>query len=238
MITLFKSYASHDKSSRLKKAEKIIKILSKHKNITTSKILDIGCGAGYLDSIFNKKSNSFIGIDFVDEREIKSFPFLQANVLNLPFKDNSFDIIICNHVIEHITDQPRLLFEINRLLKKDGICYITSPNKLWPFEPHLKMPFLSFLPKRIADTYVKIAGKGQVYDIYPMTYLQFTRKLKKSFNVENFTLEILKYPYEYGFNNNFYYIFSLSRYLPRWLLKIINYFLPNWILILRKKTIS
>ena len=238
MITLFKSYVSQDKSSRLKKAGKIIKIISRYKNINKSKILDIGCGAGYLDSMLCQKSKLYIGIDFVDERKIRSFPFLRATTLKLPFKDNSFNIIICNHVIEHVHNPDKLLYEINRLLKRDGICYITSPNKLWPLEPHLKLPFLSFLPKRIADAYVKIACKGQVYDVYPMTYSKFTGKLKKLFDVENFTLEILKYPYEYEFDNRFYYVFSISRYLPLSILKIINHFLPNWILILRKKTIS
>ena len=57
MIILFRSYASYNKSSRLKKAEKIIKIISKYKNINKSKILDIGCGSGYLGDVFWKKGD-------------------------------------------------------------------------------------------------------------------------------------------------------------------------------------
>ncbi len=235
---MFRSYAAHDKFSRLKKAEKIVKIISKYKNISKSRILDIGCGAGYLGNILNKKSELYIGVDFVDERQVENFPFFRATALNLPFRNNSFDIIICNHVIEHVTNQDKLLHEINRLLKKDGICYITSPNKLWPLEPHLKLPFLSILPRKIADAYVRLTGKGQCYDIYPMTYSQFNKKLKKLFKLENFTLEILKNPNDYGFDNKIYSIFSMSKYFPKKILNIINYFLPNWILILRKKTIS
>lgn len=238
MIPLFRSYAHHNKNSRLEKAKKIIKIISRYKDIGMSKILDIGCGSGYLDGIVIKQARLHIGVDFVDERKAKDFPFLASSALCLPFKNSSFDIVICNHVIEHVPEQDKVLDEISRVLKKDGICYITSPNKLWPIEPHLKLPFLSLLPRRIADAYVRITNKGKVYDIYPMTYRQFNRKLQRLFNVENFTLEILKSPYHYGFKGNFYSIFAISGHLPKGLLNMINYFLPNWIIILRKKVIS
>lgn len=209
-------------------------ILSKHKDLEKSKILDIGCGSGYLGSILHKKSKKYIGIDFADERKVKDFVFIRSDALNIPLSD-TFDIIICNHVIEHVTDQKKLLHEINRLLKKDGICYVTCPNKLWPIEPHLKLPFLSYLPKKMADTYVKVTGKGKEYDIYPMNYLEFSRKLKILFNLENFSLEILKNPKYYGFDKKIYSVFAISKYFPRFLLDIINNFLPNWIVILRKK---
>lgn len=238
MVHLFRSYAALDKSSRLKKAEKIIKVLSKYKDLEKCKILDIGCGSGYLGSILQEKSKRYIGMDFTDERKVKNFTFIKTDALNVPFKSNSFEIIICNHVIEHVTNQKTLLHEINRLLKKDGICYITCPNILWPIEPHLKLPFLSYLPKKIADAYVRVTGKGKEYDIYSMTYLQFSKKLKFFFNTENFTLKILKNPRYYGFDNKLYSIFSISKYFPKLLLNIINYFLPNWIIILRKKSVS
>lgn len=235
MIPLFRSYAALDKTSRLKKAEKIIKVLSRYKSLERSEILDIGCGSGYLGSILAKLAKRCIGIDVVDERKVKNFKFIKTDALKIPFKPMSFDIIVCNHVIEHVTDQKKLLQKISSLLRKDGICYITCPNILWPMEPHLKLPFLSYLPKNIADLYVRSAGKGEEYDIYPMTYQKFTKKLKKLFSIENFTLEILKNPKYYGFNNNLYLILS---HFPNYFLKLINYFLPNWIIIVKNKSTS
>jgi len=235
---LFRSYAALDKYSRLKKSEKIIKVLSKYKDLKKCKILDIGCGSGYLGSSLQEKSKQYIGIDFTDERKIKNFTFIKTDALNIPLKSNSFEIIICNHVIEHVTNQKKLLHEISRLLKKDGICYITCPNILWPIEPHLKLPFLSYLPKIIANSYVRLTGKGKEYDIYLMTYSEFSKKLKKLFLLENFTLEILKNPKCYGFDNKIYSIFAISKYFPKFSLNIINYFLPTWIIILRKKVVS
>lgn len=237
-MDLFRSYAHHDKNSRLKKSGKIIKIISRYKDIGISKILDIGCGSGYLDSILSKQAELYAGVDFVDERKAEDFTFLVSSALYLPFKNSSFDIVICNHVIEHVPEQDKVLGEINRVLKEDGVCYITSPNKLWPIEPHLKLPFLSLLPRRIADAYVRIAGKGKNYDIYPMTYAQFSNKLERLFRIENFTLEILKAPNEYGFEGKLYSILAASKHLPKAVLDFINLFLPNWIIILRKKSIS
>ena len=149
--------------------------------------------------------------------------------------NNSFDVIICNHVIEHVKWQDEVLGEISRVLKKDGICYMTCPNKIWPMEPHLKLPLLSMMPGKIADAYVRLAGKGECYDIYPMTYSKFSRKLKKLFRIENFTFEVLKNPSSYGFEGRLYSAFSISRHMPAALLQLLNHFLPNWILILRKK---
>lgn len=234
---MFRSYASHDKGSRLEKAQKIIRVISRYKSLDESNVLDIGCGSGYLGSILGKKAKSYTGMDFIDERKVRDFCFLISTALGLPFKSGSFDIVICNHVIEHVPDQDKVLDEISRVLKKDGICYITSPNKLWPIEPHLKLPFLSLLPGRIADAYVRIAGKGKNYDVHPMTYAEFNNKLKRLFRIENYTLEILKSPYHYGFRGKFYSIFLISRHLPKGLLNLINHFLPNWIIILRKKHI-
>ena len=231
---MFRSYAALDRLSRLKKAEKIVKILMKYKNLEKCEILDIGCGSGYLGMLLHKKSKHFVGIDFTDERKVKGFAFLRSDALKVPLKSDSFDIIVCNHVIEHVTNQKKLLQEISRLLKKDGICYMTCPNRIWPMEPHLRLPFLSYLPKSLADIYVRAAGRGKEYDICPMTYYSFSKKLKKYFNLENYTIEILKNPVYYGFGKA-YSIFSISRYFPDFLLELLNNFLPNWIVILRKR---
>ena len=238
MKNLFRSYAALDKESRIKKAQKIVNIISKYKDIKDSSILDIGCGSGYAGHLLDKRSKLYIGLDYVDERKIQSFRFFRGTASSIPFKDGSFDIIICNHVLEHVPDQGKLINEIYRLLKKDGICYITSPNKLWPMEPHLKLPFLSIMPRKIANMYVRIAGRGKIYDVVPLTYSQFRRKLGKKFRFENYTLEILMNPKNYGFNGKLYSIFSVSKFLPRFLLNSINYFLPNWIVILRKRASS
>ena len=49
------------------------------------------------------------------------------DIQNIRYQDETFDIIICNHVLEHIPDDHRATKELLRVLKKDGIAYITCP---------------------------------------------------------------------------------------------------------------
>ncbi|MDO5572633.1 MAG: class I SAM-dependent methyltransferase [bacterium] len=50
-----------------------------------------------------------------------------VDITNIPCDDDSFDRIICNHVLEHIVDEQRALQEIKRVLKPNGICYLSVP---------------------------------------------------------------------------------------------------------------
>ena len=49
------------------------------------------------------------------------------DIQNLSFKDNRFNYVLCNHVIEHVPDDDRALGEISRVLVKDGVAFITIP---------------------------------------------------------------------------------------------------------------
>lgn len=51
----------------------------------------------------------------------------KINVLDIPFKEESFDLVICNHVLEHISDDKTALKEINRVLKKGGLALLQVP---------------------------------------------------------------------------------------------------------------
>lgn len=50
-----------------------------------------------------------------------------ADITNLPFEDESMDLILCNHVMEHIEDEAKALSELHRVLRKDGIAIINAP---------------------------------------------------------------------------------------------------------------
>lgn len=82
------------------------------------KLLDVGCGAGhYLRSLINRidKSINYTGID-ATEKYInlakqafgKRARFLRGDINNLPFNDNSYDIVACNNVILHLPPPPIL----------------------------------------------------------------------------------------------------------------------------------
>jgi ubiquinone/menaquinone biosynthesis C-methylase UbiE len=77
----------------------------------------------------------------------------------LPFSDNSFDVIHCNAVIEHVGDfekQVEFVKEISRCSRK---FFLTTPSKLFPFETHTNLFFLHYLPKQMFDKILCVLGK-------------------------------------------------------------------------------
>lgn len=95
-------------------------------------ILDCGAGTGTLHPYdFRKYCQRVVGID-LDERVLKN-PLLDeakiANVLSLPFSDNSFDLIFANNVAEHIAKPIGFLKEMRRILKPNGLLFIKTPNR-------------------------------------------------------------------------------------------------------------
>ena len=55
---------------------------------------------------------------------------VKADICNLPFKDNEFDIILCNHVLEHIPDDTKAMEELYRILKPGGFGVFQIPQDL------------------------------------------------------------------------------------------------------------
>ena len=55
---------------------------------------------------------------------------VKADICNLPFEDNSFDFILCNHVLEHIPDDKKAMQELYRILKPGGIGIFQIPQDL------------------------------------------------------------------------------------------------------------
>ena len=62
---------------------------------------------------------------------------VKADITNLPFIDNSFDVIFCNHVFEHIPDDTKAMQELYRVMKKGGMGIFQiplDPNRAKTFE--------------------------------------------------------------------------------------------------------
>ena len=104
--------------------------ITRHKligNLHGSMILDAGCGGGGKNHNMSKLNPScqFWGVDLSSELEIKALEtkksqnlnFLRADIANLPFEGNIFDLIICDQVLHHTKNPQATLIEFNRLLK-------------------------------------------------------------------------------------------------------------------------
>lgn len=98
-------------------------------------ILEIGSGKGGLTRYLSQLGHDVTGID-LDFQAIKDgrkengdLPILLASGDTLPFKDQSFDIVISFDVFEHIPDSDKHLSEVARVLKPDGYYILQTPNK-------------------------------------------------------------------------------------------------------------
>ncbi len=99
-------------------------------NLTGKTILDIPCGDGRASYEFKKKGASVVALDLFPE--FMSVDGIEAKYADLseklPIDDASIDYVICQEGIEHMPNQLNVLQEFNRILKKDGIMLITTPN--------------------------------------------------------------------------------------------------------------
>lgn len=99
-------------------------------------VLDIACGTGYGTDILSKKCRSIIGGDINDEAiEMNSklwnrpnIKFMTMDGTQLPFEDERFDVLVSFETIEHTTQYIQMLNEFNRVVKKGGRLYISTPN--------------------------------------------------------------------------------------------------------------
>jgi len=134
----------------------IIKIVKKFK-ITGKTILDVGCGTGALDFYLAKQANSVTGID-ISKNAIKACK-RDAKALGVSNKtaffvkdisksliQKKFDVVICLEVIEHIKNDKRLMNNISKSIKKNGLLIISTPSQNAPL---YKMGLLEDFESRV-----------------------------------------------------------------------------------------
>ncbi|MBI3486285.1 class I SAM-dependent methyltransferase [Candidatus Daviesbacteria bacterium] len=127
-----KYFKAHDYIDELS-AKTIKKILDENQ---LQKVLDIGCGTGRMVKFLNQKGFDCYGIDSQDEalkkaRKInKKGKILKASAIKLPFKNQVFDFVSSLSVIEHLTQKEgrQFLKETRRVLRKNGIIFLITPN--------------------------------------------------------------------------------------------------------------
>lgn len=110
-------------------------VVKEHLPPKNSTILDFGCGEGrYIEEFLKVNSYKIVGTDissYAINKAKKKFPKAKFYVLSgddkLPLSDNSVDFIFAGDVIEHIFDVPNFMLEMNRVLKKNGKIFISTP---------------------------------------------------------------------------------------------------------------
>lgn len=82
------------------------------------------------EQAFYKRFREMKNLDYVTTDLNSPLADVKADICNLPFSDNSFDFILCNHVLEHIPDDKKAMQELFRILKPGGTAIVQIPQDL------------------------------------------------------------------------------------------------------------
>jgi len=109
---------------------------------------------------------------------------VKADICNLPFKDNNFDFIICNHVLEHIPDDTKAMQELYRVLAPNGTAILQVP--------YDRKRNTTYTDDSITDPKERAAIFGQ-YDhvrIYGMDYFDKLKSIGFTVNAVDYTAQL------------------------------------------------
>lgn len=82
------------------------------------------------EQAFYKHFRNLKNLDYTTTDLLSPLADVKADICNLPFGDNEFDIILCNHVLEHIPDDTKAMQELYRVLKSSGMGIFQIPQDL------------------------------------------------------------------------------------------------------------
>jgi len=161
--------------SRKRKVEQFSELM---KPSETDKILDVGgevesssCkSCQFIDAFPHKENISVVNISTVHIEAIaKQYPEVDARVgdaCNLPWPDDYFDVVYSNAVIEHVGGyerQKKMASEVMRVGRK---WFVTTPNRWYPFEFHMRLPFVTWLPFHVYMKFGRIIWYNHVSKRY------------------------------------------------------------------------
>lgn len=186
--------------------EHIMRYLFASRFVADKIILDVACGTGYGSTyLLNGGAKKVIGVD-ISKDAIKyatkhyrgsRLHFLCMDATELGFRNNLFDMICSFEVIEHIKEYNKLLFQIRRVLKKEGVCIISTPSKEI-HSPHMKKPLNPFHAQEftieefrniLSNYFEDVALFGQKFSVIGRLFSLFPYGP----NIKNFLAEKLFY---------------------------------------------
>jgi SAM-dependent methyltransferase len=156
-------------------------------NHSPSSILDVGSGNGAIINHYTERGYETVGLDISEslvQKASAQFPktmFICYDGLNFPLDDSSFDTVLLNDVLEHISyqDIEQVLSEIHRVLKPNGVVYISVMNRWQVIEPHLLIPFMTWLPKATWYSIAKRLTNHDYLRVWPYTRGRLESLLKR-----------------------------------------------------------
>jgi len=240
-VLLQHGHAVLDLPSREAKAKKIERLLKIQRQDYPLRVLEIGTGSGGIANYFGCRSSvkcDVISVDVADNRRItEGFEFRSVVGVKLPFPDDFFDLVISNHVIEHVGEsdaQLRHLAEMRRVMSESGCGYLAVPNRWQWVEPHYRLAALSWLPEKWRTPYLRWRRRGEFYDCNPLTVRQLEKMLESAgfaYQQQHFRALCLTYELEQPDAPVYKYVF---KHIPEKIFAMLRGAFPTLIYILKR----
>jgi ubiquinone/menaquinone biosynthesis C-methylase UbiE len=160
-------------------------------------VADLGCGAGTQSFLWEKLGHRLHGLD-ISEKLIqlgqerasqagKTIDFRVGSVTELPWPNESMDVVLAIELLEHVADWRRCLDEFTRVLRKGGALFLTTTNALCPKQEEFDLPMYSWYPGWVKRRYEELARTTRpelvTYATYPavswFTYYGLRRELER-----------------------------------------------------------
>jgi SAM-dependent methyltransferase len=145
--------------------------------ISEIKLLDVAPDEFLLDKVFSKVDIDYISVDITNERN----PSKIMDITNFEFDNNTFDAIICLHVLEHIPEDMKAMEELYRVLKPGGWAIVQVP--IWAFET-------VEVPESTKDQYLDLYGHSDHVRRYGFDYKERLEKAGFVVNVDQFSRKL------------------------------------------------
>lgn len=183
------------------KIERLLDLANRPQPIS---MLEVGTGSGGIAHYFGTHPQLRCEVDAVDVHDSRlvteGYRYHQVQGTQLPFADESFDVVLTNHVIEHVggeSAQRAHLADLRRVLRPDGVGYLAVPNRWMLVEPHYRLAFLSWWPRAWRTPYLRAMRKGEVYDCEPLQMRQIERLLDDAgFSYRNLCVDAMRLTFE------------------------------------------
>jgi 2-polyprenyl-3-methyl-5-hydroxy-6-metoxy-1,4-benzoquinol methylase len=155
------------------KRRNFLPVISRYVQLAGLQVLEIGCGSGPASVVMAEQGATVTAVDLdprmahaaqlrVRDHGLSDVVHVQPSSSGdrLDFPADSFDLVICNGVFEHVQPEFRdgLLREIWRVLRHGGHVFLgETPNRLWPQDVHTtELWFLHYLPRGLATRYARL----------------------------------------------------------------------------------
>lgn len=145
----------------MKRVKVIYTLIADRVKSLSSPFLSVGCGPAIIEDVLSKMfGKTIIGLEIDKEVLVNKTNVVIGDGTKLPFKSESFEFVMLNHVIEHVENGRELLKEV-----------------------HYRLPFIHWFPKKVADKIIKFLKRGNGFEnVYLLSY----SKIKSIFESEGF----------------------------------------------------